>query len=194
MTPWPTRWKSRMDRRRQNRFGSNGRRGWTARAAGAAAVLLIGLAGCRPGAQPAVLSHVLGLGSDTAVARQVVAVEQPVPVTAGGRDWAEHAIGYVNVAARHPTTYLHDEFERRGGDHGCFRTWDADGALSLACSPVLFVGRTVLLPAALVVAPPWRTQISRGGYPRQGPVRTLPTAGALGDAAGYGEPAGADRP
>ena len=98
------------------------------------------------------------------------------------RGWGEMIRFYTNVAVEHEALYLEEPLEKQGSNDGYFRTWDGDSALSLAASPAIFVGNVILLPAAMIAAPPWERQISRGDFPVVEPTFALP-----------GEPSGMTR-
>ena len=90
------------------------------------------------------------------------------------RGWPERVLHYENIAVEHEVLYLEGPYERYGSNDGYFRTWDWDSGFSVGASPAIFVGKTFLLPFSMVIAPPWRQQSSRSGYPVAEPAYELP--------------------
>ena len=103
--------------------------------------------------------------------KQAMSPKAPLPA---GRGWGEMIRSYTNVAVEHEALYLEEPFEKQGSNDGYFRTWDGDSVLSLAASPAIFVGHVILLPAAMIAAPPWEAQTSRSIFPVVEPVYKLP--------------------
>lgn len=105
-------------------------------------------------------------GQDT---REVVPAQLSV-----GRGWPEKVCYYHNVGVEHEGRYLEGPFEKQGSEDGRFNTWDWDSAISLGASPAFFVGNVVLMPASMVIAPPWQRQVSRSIYAVVEPMYELP--------------------
>ncbi|MCP4709710.1 MAG: hypothetical protein GY869_13880, partial [Planctomycetes bacterium] len=79
---------------------------------------------------------------------QIAKVEQPYgyePQIAG-RGWDEQILYYQNIAVEHKTLYLKGPYEQNGSDDGYISLWDKDSAYSVAWSPVVSVGKTLVLP------------------------------------------------
>ncbi|MBN1845642.1 MAG: hypothetical protein JW810_08170 [Sedimentisphaerales bacterium] len=133
--------------------------------------LLALLAGCNRQNQ----ATVPAAGDEGAALESVTVLESAEP-SAGvaPRDWPERTVSYAPVGLKHPALYLEGPYEKKGSNDGYFKTWDRDSAISLAASPVIFVGKVIAWPVRLVQTPPWKMQVSRSGYPVQQPVSALP--------------------
>lgn len=101
------------------------------------------------------------------------AVVKVIPAVAP-RGWPERVLHYGNIAVEHEVLYLKGPYERYGSNDGYFKTWDWDSGFSVGASPAIFVGKTFLLPVSMIIAPPWRQQYSRSGYPVAEPAYELP--------------------
>jgi len=107
---------------------------------------------------------------------QIAQVEQPYgyePLIAD-RGWDERILYYQNIATEHETLYLKGPYEQTGSDDGYFQTWDKDSAYSLAWSPVVAVGKTLILPISVVLTPPWEHQYYRSDFPLVEPTFYMP--------------------
>jgi hypothetical protein len=135
-------------------------------------VLLLAAAGCAtPQAQKpsdAAASPVVSQAQDT-----------PVPMNQNlgnpdGRHWPEQTAHFQNIGVAHPSLYMQDIFEEKGGNDVKFNTWDWESLLSATGSPFIFAGNVVKLPVDATINPPWKMQSDRAGYPLQSPVYELP--------------------
>jgi len=95
-----------------------------------------------------------------------------------GRGWEERILYYHNIATKHETLYLKAPYEQNGSDDGYFSLWDKDSAYSAAWSPMVTVGKTLVLPIAAVLTPPWKHQYNRSDFPLVEPTFYMPAEAA----------------
>jgi hypothetical protein len=101
--------------------------------------------------------------------------EHDVAFTGPVRDWPQRVAHFRNGALEHESLYMQDPYEYYGGNDGQFKTGSRDDAWVTLASPGIFAWNFVTLPAAMIKAPPFRSQFSRSIYPVQQPVHALPT-------------------
>jgi len=81
------------------------------------------------------------------------------------RGWNEQTVSYENIAVEHRSLYLQDCFESRSACRGPAQIYRKDDILSLAGSPLMFLGNIIKLPIDMAQSPPCRQQASRSNYP-----------------------------
>ena len=90
------------------------------------------------------------------------------------RGWDERVLYYQNIAAEHKTLYLKGPYEQTGSNDGYFSLWDKDSAYSVAWSPVVAVGKTLVLPISMFLTPPWKHHYNRSDFPLVEPTFYMP--------------------